>query len=247
MYLMFVDDSGNTRPHRAGSSGISIHVLCGIIVHESALHGARARINEVKQAVFAGADPDGWELHAYDVWNNRGNFAGAGHNLNLAKKRNVFSKTVGAITASDVALAGVVVWKNRLPASFESPRIRALSWGLLTERFEAYLDSRGGRNMGLVISDASNSANEAGIKAALRAAGTRIGRHKKRKSLAMDDVIFKDSRREPLIQGADMAAYILQKRCHGDPSFSDWSTELEEYMQRQEGGVRGFKRYPNHW
>ena len=34
MYAMFVDDSGSTRPHRAAASGISVHILSGLVVHE---------------------------------------------------------------------------------------------------------------------------------------------------------------------------------------------------------------------
>lgn len=243
---MFVDDSGNTRPHRRGSGGASVHVLCGMIVHECSLHNARLAIDNAKRGVFAGSDPDGWELHAYDVWNNRGEFSGAGHGLNLEKKREVFSKAVEAIAASGAALVGVVVWKNRLRGGPDGPRIRAISWGLLAERFEAYLCSRGGDNLGLIISDASNGSNEEGVRIALRAAVAGIGRRKKSARLVMEDVIFKDSRREQLIQGADMSAYVLQKRCHGDPSFSGWFARLEACMWRQSGDACGLKEHPHH-
>ena len=243
---MFVDDSGNTRPHRRGSGGASVHVLCGMIVHECFLHSARLTIDNAKRGVFPGLDPGDWELHAYDVWNNRGEFSGEGHGLNLEKKQKVFSKAVGAIAASGAALVGVAVWKNRLRGGPDGPRIRTISWGLLAERFEAYLRSKGGGNLGLIISDASNGSNEEGIRTALRVAVAGVGRHKKPKRLVMDDVIFKDSRREQLIQGADMSAYVLQKRCHGDPSFSGWFARLEACMRRQSGDARGLKEHPDH-
>lgn len=246
MYLMFVDDSGNTRPHRAGSSGISVHVLCGMIVHERRLHDARAAISNAKRDVFPELDPGSWELHAYDVWNNRGDFSGKDHGLNLEKKREVFSKAVGAITASGAALVGVVIWKNRLLGGHDSSRIRTLSWGLLAERFEAYLGSKGGDNLGLIVSDASNGANEEGIRTALRAAVAGIGKNKRPMRLVMDDIIFKDSRREHLVQGADMSAYILQKRCHGDPSFSRWFVNLEARMWRRDSDTHGLKELPVH-
>lgn len=246
MYLMFVDDSGNTRPHRAGSKGTSVHVLCGMIVHERLLHGARAAIGSAKRDAFPELDPDSWELHAYDVWNNRGKFAGEHNGLNLEKKAEVFSKAVGAIAASGAALAGVAVWKNRLRGGPDGPRIRTLSWRLLAERFEAYLDSRGGDNLGLIVSDASNGANEEGIRAALRAAVAGIGKHKRPLSLVMEDVIFKDSRREHLVQGAYVSAYILQRRCHGDASFSSWFASLEACMWMPDNDTRGLKEHPNH-
>lgn len=223
-----------------------MHVLCGMIVHERLLHGARAAIGSAKRDAFPELDPGSWELHAYDVWNNRGKFAGDDHGLNLEKKRKVFSKAVEAITTSGAALVGVVVWKNRLRGGPDGSRIRTLSWGLLAERFEAYLDSKGGENLGLIVSDASNDAGEEGIREALRAAVAGIGRHKRPLRLVMEDVIFKDSHREHLVQGADVSAYILQKRCYGDASFSRWFGNLEACMWRRDGDTRGLKEHPVH-
>ena len=63
----------------------------------------------------------------------------------------------------------------------------------------------------------------------------------------MEDVIFKDSRREPLLQGVDVVAYVLQKRCHGDPTFLGWPDDLDACMWRRGGEVHGFgiKDYPD--
>ena len=62
----------------------------------------------------------------------------------------------------------------------------------------------------------------------------------------MEDVIFKDSRREPLIQGADVAAYVIHKRCYGDPLFASWYAGPEACMWSIGGRVNGFgiKDYP---
>ena len=247
MYAMFVDDSGNTRPHRAGSRGISVHILSGLVVHEYDMDDARDAIDDVKRGLFPGSDPHKKELHAYDVWNNRGDFSGAGHALDLVKKKEVFSKTVGAVAASGASLINVIIWKNLLSGDFDGPRIRETAWNLMTERFEAYLDDRGGRDLGLIISDASGGANEAGIRRAIRSSESGIGRRRMRRSRVMEDVIFKDSRGEPLLQGVDVVAYVLQKRCHGDPTFLGWPDGLDACMWRRGGGVHGFgvKNYPD--
>ena len=244
---MFVDDSGDTRPRRAGTRrGGSVHILSGMIVHERDLHGARTAIHSAKRDLFARSSPESWELHAYDVWNNRGGFSGTDRSLNLAKKIEVFSRAVEGIAQSGATLANVVIWKDQLPAGLNSLRIRALSWRLLVERFEAYLDIKGGKDLGMVISDASNRTTEAEIKSALREPEARIGRHKSRRSMVVEYVVFMDSRSEPLIQGADTVAYILQKRCHGDPSFAEWFDALRPSMWEQGGNIQGFgiKDYP---
>ena len=247
MYFMFADDSGNTRPHRAGSRSGRVHILSGLIVHELDLYGAREAIIDAKRELFAESDPERWEMHAYNVWNSKGDFSGADQALNLEKKKEVFSRTVEAIAESGATLASVVVWKDRLPAGMGSLRIRALSWRLLVERFEAYLGARGGGEMGMVISDASNRTTEAEIREAFREPTTRMGLHKRPRSRVLKYVVFDDSRDEPLIQGADVAAYILQKECGGDSSFAGWFDALKKSMWRQGGSVHGFgiKNYPD--
>lgn len=244
---MFVDDSGDTRPHRAGARGGSVHILSGLIVHERDLHGARESINNAKRKLFAGFDPDSWELHAYDVWNNKGDFSGESRSLNLEKKKEAFSRAVMGIAESGATLVSVVIWKNLLPAGQGSQRIRALSCRLLVERFEAYLEAKGGENLGMVVSDASTRTAEAEIKEAFRDTTARIGLHKRRRGLVLKYVVFDDSRNEPLIQGADAAAYILQKHCYRDPSFAGWFDALRQSMWRQGGNVHGFgiKNYPD--
>ena len=216
MYLMFVDDSGSTRPHRAGARERgTVHVLGGMIVHEHDLHNARLAINDAKRDLFAGSDPGGWELHAYDAWNNRGDFSGEDRSLNLAKKKEVFSRAVEGIVRSGATLASVVVWKSRLPGGLGSTRIRALAWRLLVERFEAYLGAGGGVDLGTVISDESNPATEAEIKRALQEPEARIGRHKSGRSLVVECAAFKDSRSEPLIREDAFEVGAERKHCPG--------------------------------
>ena len=131
---MFVDDSGKTRPHRAGSGGISVHILAGPVVHESGIDAAGDEIDDAKRAIFAGSDPVKWELHAYDVWNNRA------HSLarsmpSALRKREIFSRMVEAIVGSGASLLSVVVWKNRLQGGLDGPCTRALARRLPEERF----------------------------------------------------------------------------------------------------------------
>lgn len=192
VYAMFVDDSGNTRPHRAGAGGVSVHILSGLVVHEYGIGGARDAIDDAKRDIFAGSNPRGKELHAYDMWNNRGHFSGAGRGLDLGKKKEAFSRTVGAIAGSGASLASVVVWKNLLHGGFDGPRTRTLAWRLLAERFEAYLAHRGGRDLDLIVSDSSGGQNEAGTRDALAAVNAGIGRRGRYRSRVMEDVIFKD-------------------------------------------------------
>ena len=239
---MFVDDSGSARPDRGGGAraGGSVHILSGLIVHERDLRGARESVNDVKRVILAGFDPQSWEMHAYHMWNNRGDFSGTDRRLGLEGKREAFSRAAEGIAGSGATLVSVVVWKSRLPAGRGARRIRALSWRLLAERFEAYLEAKGGGDLGMVVSDASNRTIEEEIKKALREAEARTGRRKGRRSLVLGHVAFTDSRGEPLIQAADTAAYILQRHCGGDASFAGWFDTLCHGMWKDGDRIRGF-------
>ena len=223
-----------------------MHILSGLIVHEHDLDGARAAVNDAKRDILAGLDPKSWELHAYHMWNNRGDFSGEDRRLDLAGKRGALSRAVEGIAGSGGTLVSIVVWKDRLPAGRGARRTRALSWRLLLERFEAYLEERGGGDLGVVVSDASNPTVEAEIERAIQESEARAGRRKGGHGLVLDCVIFKDSRREPLIQAADAAAYILQRRCGGDSSFEEWFDALCQIMWKRGGSIRGsgIKHYP---
>ena len=248
VYLAFVDDSGSTRPYRAGTRGSGrVHILSSLIVHERDLCGARAAINDAKRDLFAVSDPESLELHTYDIWNSSGDFSGDARSLNLERKNEVLSRAVGGIAESGGTLVSVVVWKDRLPDGLTSSRIRTISWRLLVERFEAYLATQGGGDLGMIFSDASNRTTEAEIMDALRETDARIGLHKRHRSLVLEDMIFKDSRREPLLQAADVVAYILHKRCRDDPSFAGWFETLKQSMWSEGGSIYGFgiKNYPD--
>ena len=109
------------------------------------------------------------------------------------------------------------------------------------------MDAVGGKDLGMFFSDASSSTNEAGIMRAIQSTESGIGRRRRRRNRIMEDIVFKDSRREPLIQRADVVAYILQKHCYGDPSFSGWLGRLDACMWKRDGKVHGFgiKDYPD--
>ena len=74
-----------------------------------------------------------------------------------------------------------------------------------------------------------------------------IGRHRVRPVLVSKDVIFVDSLSEPLVQAADIAAYIMHKHCHGDALFGSLFDALVPSMWRRDGKLEGFgiKHYPD--
>ena len=67
-----------------------------------------------------------------------------------------------------------------------------------------------------------------------------IGRCKSRPPLVLKDIRFVDSLSEPLVQAADMVAYIIHKHCRGDILFGRWFDALAPCMWHHDGRIKGF-------
>ena len=80
-----------------------------------------------------------------------------------------------------------------------------------------------GTECGVIVADASDRQSERAISDAIHKEFRLHDRPDKR-SLVLDGVIFKDSKFEPLIQLADMGAYIVHKHEKGDQKFAGWHT-----------------------
>ena len=104
------------------------------------------------------------------------------------------------------------------------------------------LGERGGAERGMVFSDAGSGGNEAGIREAFRAVNVGIGRRERYRSRVMEEVVFKDSRCEPLRQGVYIAAYMHQKGYHDNPSLTGLA-QAPRVMHAEAGdGICGFGR-----
>lgn len=245
MYYMFVDESGTTQISGAATPDDVVYMHCGLIVHASSVHKARAAVDRAKRELFRGKDPMKWELHGYEVWRSRGRFAEDLCIPDRAKRLEVFARTAKAIRESGAVLVGVIIRKDRLPSGQRDPL--KLSWRLLVERFEQYLADHGGGERGNIIADASGHGTEGKILRQMRHMSIGIGRHRVRPVLVSKDVIFVDSLSEPLVQAADIAAYIMHKHCHGDALFGSLFDALVPSMWRRDGKLEGFgiKHYPD--
>lgn len=235
---MFVDESGNPRVREAGARDDGIYIQSGLIVRADEVHRARAAVDKAKREMFRGKDPMNWELHGYDVWRGTGQFRNDLPPLDNREKLAVFTRTVGAIEESGAVLVSVIIWKNRMPS--ERHNLLRLAWRLITDRFGQYLADRGGGEAGQIIADASSRGTEAKIRDVVREMSERMSLYRHRPVLVLGDVRFVDSASEPLVQAADMAAYIMHKHCRKDALIGGCFDALVPCMWQRGGEIRGF-------
>lgn len=244
VYYMFVDESGTPRISGDAARGDVAYIQCGLIVHEDNVHRARAAVDRAKRELSKGIDTMKWELHGYEIWRSKGKFA-AGLRIPDSEKNSVFVRAVKALEESECVLVCVIIWKDRLPPGQHN--LLKISWRLIVERFEQYLADRGG-DCGSIIADASGRGTEAKIRSLLQDVYVWQGRRRIHPVLTSTDVRFVDSLDEPLVQAADVAAYIVQKHCRGDDSFRGLFDALVTRVWQCDGKADGFgiKHYPDH-
>ena len=162
-----------------------------------------------------------WEAHAYDIWNNRGQFADRESRLTVQQKRELFSRMVDAIASLRLDIIPVVV--NKLSHGRQGARRRplAVGWSAMFNRFERMLDSAR-EESGLILSDAGNRDDERAARSIVEKMGrTRMERAPNRAGV-LNGVVFRDSRLDVMIQLADMVAYVVHKHCRKDVQFQGW-------------------------
>ena len=220
MRLLFVDDSGRPTSRRAaGDSGL--YILAGVAVDDRILPSVSQAAVDAKAAAGAQMSLGNWEAHAYDIWNNRGQFADRESRLTVQQKRELFSRMVDAIASLRLDIIPVVV--NKLSHGRQGARRRplAVGWSAMFNRFERMLDSAR-EESGLILSDAGNRDDERAARSIVEKMGrTRMERAPNRAGV-LNGVVFRDSRLDVMIQLADMVAYVVHKHCRKDVQFQGW-------------------------
>lgn len=241
VYLLYADGSGNTGINRRRRDN-GLYVLSGVIIHEDCLGAAERMVEEAKKELFPGAEPP--ELHAHDIWNGAGPFADGRLGVNLAKKREIFSRAADLVCVPGVTLISAVVDKDRMADLYGAPDPTEYSWTLVMERFEHFLKSRPGEDRGRIIMDSSREGSESEIRGTVSRLARR-GSRSQRIEHVMEDVTFVQSHRQNMIQLADMAAYVVH-RSYADPSFRELFERMRPGMYQPAGSPEGYgvKEFP---
>lgn len=244
MYFLYADSSGQTKIRQGEHS--NLYITVGVIVREEDWRSIVNKISEMKCDVFPEIEPREWELHAYDIWNNRDFFARKHRRLSHAKKLDIFSRTVNLARWSNITIVCVVMFKDKMAAKYRSPVVTEYSWMFVTERLEHFLVQKPeGTNNGLLFIDASHKNPELEIRKAVRNA-IKDGGIGKVIDHIIEEPIFVESHTHNLIQLADMIAYVIHKHYKGDSKFEGLFEMLKSKMYRADGNLDGFglKEFP---
>ena len=161
MYFMYVDASGQTKIKRSRDNN-GLYVLSGLIAHEREWKIIEDSLSKVKQELFPKHSPHDWELHAFAIWNNKDFFK---DDVNLNKKKEIFSKVIDLIIRSEISIINVIIYKDRLKDKYITPKTMEYSWTFLIERYEHFLvDKPKETNNGLVFVDSETKIPELEIK-----------------------------------------------------------------------------------
>ena len=191
MRLLFVDDSGRPTPWRAaGDSGL--YILAGVAVDDTSLPSVSRAAVDARAAAGAPMGPENWEAHAYDVWNNRGQFAGRENMLTAQQKREIFSRMVDAIASLRLDIIPVVVVdkvSHGRPGARRRPL--AVGWSAMFSRFERMLDSAG-EEPGPILADAGNKDDERAARSIVEKMGRARMERAPNRAGVLNGVIFRD-------------------------------------------------------
>lgn len=246
MFFLYVDGSGDTQIKRKEKNN-GFYVLGGVIVHERDWKNVEAKITDLKQEIFPDLEPTSWELHAHDIWNSRKFFANPDLNLNLEKKKDIFSKLVKLISTSpEIMLINLIVLKDELKDKYTTPKPKEYSWKMIAERFDHFLRQQNETtNNGLMFVDSDQKIPEDEIKAILWNA-VRNGTNVQRIRHVIEDPIFTKSHLRNLIQLSDMIAYIIHRVYSDHEEFKEWLEKLKPSMYQPNGNLKSFglKEFP---
>lgn len=231
MYLMYVDESGDTG---LINSPTSRFVLTGLVIHESRWRDFTARVADFRRTMKTVYGlPIRTEIHASEFI-KRPPIPGMARHIRLAILRNFLDELA---KMDFISITNVVVKKPEKPPEYDVFRH---AWQALFQRFENTLKNgnfpgKARNDFGLVLTDATD--------------GRRLTRMVRRMSVfnfvpsqfgtgsrnlpilrVIEDPFPKDSKDSYFIQAADVCAYFVMQRAQ--PNAFIKRAGAQRYMER---------------
>jgi len=220
----FVDASGNPRSR----SGDDAYYTLGCVTGSPEALGNLSRLMYgLKLGLVPGRDPRSWELHGVRITHRR-----RGYPLKPrteAARLAVFGAATRAICESGVTLLVIAVDNRRAHAEFgPGANISGRAWTLFLERCEMCMRYQGADAMGHVISDRVGSVDMRQTHALVFDSTRRRNPISGVRTSRIDGIEFVDSLDSPMVQAADIMAYIISRDINGDGRFGGMAGSLRE-------------------
>lgn len=241
MFFLYADASGNAKVYRDRDQN-GLYILTGLIVHEKDWQTIENKLTQLKIDSFPNVDPNDWELHAYEIWNNINFFK----NINLNKKLEIFEKITNLICESDVTIIATVLDKEAMKNKYVNPKVMDYAWTFLIERYDHFLNTQSSvTNNGLVFMDSDQINIETQIKTILSRL-VRRGSYWQAIEHVIEDPIFTKSHLRNLIQLSDVVAYFIHRHRKEHIDFKNWFDSISKKMYQPDDDLYkfGLKIFP---
>jgi hypothetical protein len=201
MDLIYIDESGNTGSRKDPDQ--PIHLIAGLIVHESRIRPIEDQIDQIAQQHFPEAClQDGFELHGADLFSGKGCFKG----IAPAVRVQAIADVLKALADNEAKIGWAAADKLRVRSGWHPHR---LAFVLLIERLELHL--RNAESLGLIVADENKEVEQRLIDDlnVYKRSTTGFGWRPIRIRQIVDSIHFVQSKNNRLIQCADLIAYFV--------------------------------------
>jgi len=211
-WVAYVDESGSGPGARGGPGRF---VLACIVGSPTAIAEINERIRRLKLELVPGLDPADWELHAGDMFHDRGGSPLG--SMGTQEQMAVMRKIVGIVCDSDVVTFGIVVkGANMRGKRLTYARVIEHAARLLAERLERLAQGLGEGITLRVVSDNLPERHRLAMERAMPRGSTR----------RTTGIEFVDSLSSATIQAVDAMAYALNRHAGGDAAFGVMSRNI---------------------
>jgi len=221
MYLIYIDESGNTGARKDPNQ--PIHLIGAMMVECEKVRTLEDEIAEIAETHFPELSlKDGFELHAADMFNGAGMFRG----VPAATRVEVVEKIINLTDKHDIRLGWAAIDKMKLRKEMHPHQ---LAFVLLIERLETFLQQR--ERLGLIVADENKEVEQSLIDdlSIYKRHRTNFGYRAVAVKTIVDSVHFVQSRNNLLIQCIDVITYFILR------GFRTNATLLSKYVVEMPG------------
>lgn len=195
--------------------------------------GINERIRRLRPGLVPGLDPADWELHAGDMFHNRGGspLGPMGRTRHMDTMRNI----VDIICDSDAVTFGAVALATRKRgkrATEAKTAERAME--TLVGHLEQFAERRKGMTL-RIVSDNIYEKHRLAMKRALDRRALERSTQSRASRRHVTGIEFADSRSSEIVQAVDGVAYMINRNVGGDARFGGLTRDIERKAGR--GGL----------
>jgi len=230
-WTLYMDESGSAGDREG-------HYVLGCLAGgEEAIARLTDRLYYLKRGMATGMDPDSWEVHANKIMSGYSPI----RTRTERKKLDAFEAFVDTICESDVVLLGASI-VNELVHRNDKDASTRYTLTFILERFELLLRSHDPETNGRIVSDMMRHGTSDKINRVFASMAHGHNTISDMKTGRITGIQYVSSLSNPMVQLADVIAYVIGKHVEGDARFAAMFEKLMAKMWRG-GEWHGWKMF----